>query len=213
MSNEVNDMYKKYQSFTDEELITKLRQGDSEIVNYIMEKYKNLVRHKAKTMFLIGGDNDDLIQEGMIGLFKAIQDYKFDANSTFRSFAGLCIDRQLYTAIKTSQRKKHGPLNSYVSIDTMASEENETILIATSDVNGNPEDLLIGKEYEITFWESLEQELSELEKKVLYLYMREIDYLTIAKLMDKSEKTVDNAIQRIKTKAKKQLEEIPKQEV
>ena len=107
-----------YDEISDEELILRFKNGESEILDYLMEKYKDMVRKKARAMFLIGGDNDDLIQEGMIGLFKAVEDYEPDAGASFYSFAELCISRQMYTAIKASQRKKHLPLNSYVSLYT-----------------------------------------------------------------------------------------------
>ena len=115
----------KYEDMTDEELIDQLREGDRQVMDYICDKYKNLVRSKAKSMYILGGDSEDLIQEGMIGLFKAVQDYDPKEGASFSSFAGLCVSRQMYTAIKASQRKKHLPLNSYVSIYASASDNPE----------------------------------------------------------------------------------------
>ena len=117
----------RYEKMTDEQLIQKLRDGDNRIVDYIMEKYKNLVRKEANAMYLLGGENEDLIQEGMIGLFKAVQNYEPDQNSSFFSFAKLCISRQLYSAIEASRRKKHSPLNSYVSLYDMTEEKEPLI--------------------------------------------------------------------------------------
>lgn len=188
---------------SDQELIRNLRSGDSEIMNYIMDKYKGMVRHKAKAMYLLGGENDDLIQEGMIGLFKAVQDYNLEAGSSFHTFSDLCVSRQMYTAIEASQRKKHSPLNSYVSIySEEGSLEKLDLLLGAQKTQGNPEELLLGKEYQEGFEKKLQDELSELENRVLYLHMRGEDYKTIAKLLDKTPKTIDNALQRIKNKAK-----------
>ncbi len=195
---------KQYDTLSDHQLISNLRDGDSEIMNYIMEKYKYLVRRKAKAMFLLGGDNDDLIQEGMIGLFKAVQDYDLEANSNFFGFADLCVSRQMYTAIEASQRKKHIPLNSYVSI---YSEEGnlEQLDYHSSDsgMQGDPEELMLVKEQQEGLEKQLEKELSDLEHRVLYLHMRGEDYKTIAKLLNKTPKAIDNALQRIKFKANK----------
>ena len=160
----------RYEKMTDEQLIQKLRDGDNRIVDYIMEKYKNLVRKEANAMYLLGGENEDLIQEGMIGLFKAVQNYEPDQNSSFFSFAKLCISRQLYSAIEASRRKKHS------------------------------------QEYAELLESKLEESLSDLENRVLYLHLMGTDYRTIARLLDKSPKTVDNALQRIKAKTQKILE-------
>lgn len=196
---------------TDEQLISRLRGGEKPIMDFLMEKYKGLVRQKAKAMYLWGGENDDLIQEGMIGLFKAVEDYEPDAGASFYSFAELCISRQMYTAIKASQRKKHLPLNSYVSLYTSGKREDgkealplaETIEAAES----NPEELLLNTEYANAFEEELKDQLSKLENRVLYLHLMGMDYLKIAEVMDKSPKAIDNALQRIKGKARHILEE------
>lgn len=163
-------------------------------------------------MYLWGGENDDLIQEGMIGLFKAVQDYDPKEGASFSSFAGLCVSRQMYTAIKASQRKKHLPLNSYVSIYASASdnpEENGLSIVDTIEAGkeSNPELMILGEEYTNAFEEELKEKLSKLERKVLYLHLQGMEYLNIAEFMDKSPKTIDNALQRIKAKARQLLEE------
>lgn len=195
-----------YETMTDEQLICKLRAGEREITDYIMDKYKFLVRKKAKAMFLIGGENDDLIQEGMIGLFKAVQDYNVNQETSFSSFAELCISRQMYTAIKASMRQKHMPLNSYISLyessDEQQEEKQQQTLIETiqAEKNNNPEELFLDKEYFQSIEQELEKRLSDLESRVLYLHLLGTDYQTIARLLGKSPKSIDNALQRIKGK-------------
>ena len=195
-----------YDRMTDEQLIEKLRGGDKKIMDYIMEKYKNLVRKEANAMYLLGGENEDLIQEGMIGLFKAVQDYDPRQESSFYSFARLCITRQLYTAIEASRRKKHGPLNSYVSLYDRNEEKEPLIETVEAKGESNPEELLISQEYVRLLESELEDTLSELENRVLYLHLLGTDYKTIARLLDRSPKTIDNALQRIKVKTEKILE-------
>lgn len=195
-----------YGQLTDEQLICILRKGDKNIIDYIMEKYKNLVRKEANAMYLLGGENDDLIQEGMIGLFKAVQDYNVEQETSFYSFAKLCITRQMYSAIEASKRKKHSPLNSYISIYEKNGEQG--ILMDTMEAGGesNPEELLVSREYAELLQMKLEESLSDLENRVLYLHLLGTDYKTIARLLDKSPKTIDNALQRIKNKTEKILE-------
>ena len=202
---------------TDEQLIELLREGKTEITDYLMEKYKDMVRKQARAMYLWGGENDDLIQEGMIGLFKAVQDYDPKEGASFSSFAGLCVSRQMYTAIKASQRKKHLPLNSYGSIYASASdnpEENGLSIVDTIEAGkeSNPELMILGEEYTNAFEEELKEKLSKLERKVLYLHLQGMEYLNIAEFMDKSPKTIDNALQRIKAKARQLLEEMRRSE-
>lgn len=196
----------RYQGMTDEQLIEKLRDGDQAIMDYLMEKYKNLVRKEANAMYLLGGDTDDLIQEGMIGLFKAVRDYKIGSEASFYTFAKLCVSRQMYSAIEASKRKKHSPLNSYVSL--YEKNEDKVALIETMEpvTETNPEEILISQEYVSRLEEKLEESLSPLENKVLYLHMLGTDYKTIANLLDKSAKTIDNALQRIKAKTQRILE-------
>lgn len=196
---------KNYETMADEQLIRKLRSGEQEIADFIVNKYKFLVKKKAKAMFLFGGENDDLIQEGMIGLFKAVRDFDLNQEMSFASFADLCISRQMYTAIKLSQRQKHMPLNSYVSLyDTgeEVSDEKQTPLIEQlqNSKDNNPEELFLDKEYFHTIEQKLKERLSEFESRVLHLHLMGEDYRTIAKLLDKSPKSIDNALQRIKQK-------------
>lgn len=201
-----------YDQMTDEQLIKKLRTGEDGITDYIMDKYKFLVRKKTREMYLLGGENDDLIQEGMIGLFKAVQNYDIEKEVSFSSFAEICVTRQMYSAIKASQRKKHMPLNSYVSLYEMeeASAEKAVPLIDTITTNAesNPEEILLGREYKEFIENTLKERLSDLENRVLYLHLLGTDYRTIARLIDKSPKAIDNALQRIKSKTQEILRKV-----
>ena len=194
-----------YETTKDEQLIQRLRGGETAIIDFIMDKYKFLVKKKAKAMYLLGGENDDLIQEGMIGLFKAVRDYDLSQEMSFASFAELCVSRQMYTAIKLSQRQKHIPLNSYISLyeagESMEEEKQQPLIeqLRTERVN-NPEELFLDKEYFAMIEQELKDRLSDLESRVLHLHMLGEDYRTIAKLLDKSPKSIDNALQRIKQK-------------
>lgn len=189
----------RYEQCTDEQLIAMLRAGEQEITDYLMEKYKPMVRKKANAMYLIGGENDDLIQEGMIGLFKALRDYREEKSGSFAGFADLCISRQLYTAIEASNRKKNQPLNTYISMSEAGVDgiglENFLMDDAT-----NPELLVIEQEYRTMFREHLEKHLSSMEYSVLKLYLNGNDYIQIAERMGKSPKSIDNALQRIRRK-------------
>lgn len=200
----------KYEAIADEQLIADFREGNSEIMDYIMVKYKAMVRTKARAMYLIGGENEDLIQEGMIGLIKAVRDYDITQKASFASFAELCVSRQMYTAIEASKRKKHLPLNSYISLyeeGGEAGEEKKIPLIDTiePDVETNPEALYFRKEFTEAFVEQLKENLSALESHVLYLHLLGTDYRTIAELLGKSPKAIDNALQRIRGKAERLL--------
>lgn len=194
-----------YEQKTDEQLIRMLRKGDTAITDYIMEKYKNLVRKEANAMYLLGGENDDLIQEGMIGLFKAVQNYDLAQETSFYNFARLCITRQMYSAIEASKRKKHSPLNSYISLYEKTGEKGPLIDTMEAAKENNPEELLVGREYVELLQNKLMENLSDLENRVLYLHLLGTDYKTIARLLDKSPKTIDNALQRIKSKMEKIL--------
>lgn len=201
----------KYENMPDEQLIRKLREGETAIMDYIISKYKYVVIRAAKAMYLLGGENDDLIQEGMIGLFKAIRDYDTNQESSFYSFAELCISRQMYTAIKLSQRQKHMPLNSYVSlydIKKADSENKQSPLIEQLEMttNNNPEELFLDKERMLMLVSELNQRLSDLERRVLHLHLQGEDYRSIAELLDKSPKSIDNALQRIRQKMRTILE-------
>ena len=200
----------KYDRMTDEQLLCDYKNGNQEIMDYLMVKYKSMVRKKARAMYLLGGDKEDLIQEGMIGLIKAVRDFDVTQKTSFSSFAELCVSRQMYSAIEASNRKKHLPLNSYVSLyedSEQVGEGTSLPLIDTieSSKENDPEVLYFGKEYTEAFAEQLKELLSPLENHVLYLHLMGTDYRTIAELLGKSPKSVDNALQRIKTKAQKIL--------
>lgn len=200
----------KYDRMTDEQLLCDYKNGNQEIMDYLMVKYKSMVRKKARAMYLLGGENEDLIQEGMIGLIKAVRDFDVTQKTSFSSFAELCVSRQMYSAIEASNRKKHLPLNFYVSLYEDSEEVGEgrsLPLIDTieSSKENDPEVLYFGKEYTEAFAEQLKELLSPLENHVLYLHLMGTDYRTIAELLGKSPKSVDNALQRIKTKAQKIL--------
>ena len=200
----------KYDRMTDEQLLCDYKNGNQEIMDYLMVKYKSMVRKKARAMYLLGGENEDLIQEGMIGLIKAVRDFDVTQKTSFSSFAELCVSRQMYSAIEASNRKKHLPLNSYVSLYAdreQVGEGRSLPLIDTieSSKENDPEVLYFGKEYTEAFAEQLKELLSPLENHVLYLHLMGTDYRTIAELLGKSPKSVDNALQRIKTKAQKIL--------
>ena len=156
-------------------------------------------------MYLLGGENDDLIQEGMIGLFKAVQNYDLAQETSFYNFARLCITRQMYSAIEASKRKKHSPLNSYISLYEKTGEREPLIDTMEAAKESNPEELLVGREYVELLQNKLMENLSDLENRVLYLHLLGTDYKTIARLLDKSPKTVDNALQRIKSKMERIL--------
>lgn len=191
----------KYRDMTDEQLIANLRAGDKNIMDYILNKYKPLVLSKANAMYLIGGDTDDLIQEGMIGLFKAIRDYRADKESSFFHFAELCITRQIYSAVEASNRKKHVPLNTYVSFYSQSGEEGKSLAETLSgDIMDNPEQLIINQENLQLFWEKLRERLSAMERQVLDEYLSGLNYKQIAEKMGKSPKAIDNALSRIKSK-------------
>lgn len=200
-------MAEKYDDFTDEEIIQWIRQGENSGVDYLMEKYKNLVRKKARALYLIGGDSDDLIQEGMIGLYKAIRDYQEQKESSFSGFANLCIERQLYNAIKGANRLKNSPLNSYVSLDVPvggdgSSEESRQTLGETLEKTGisNPEDILIDRERVGKIEAYIQNHLSEFEQNVVNLYIEGMNYQQIAERLERTPKSIDNALQRIKKK-------------
>lgn len=201
----------RYERMTDEQLIEELRKGDREIMDFIMVKYKSMVRRKARAMYLLGGENEDLIQEGMIGLIKAVRDFDLSQGASFQSFAELCVSRQMYSAIEASRRKKHMPLNSYISLYEESEDEGEGRKMPLIDTiepvqENNPEALYFGKEYTEAFVEQLKERLSPLESHVLYLHLMGTDYRTIAELLDKSPKSIDNALQRIKGKTEKMLQ-------
>ena len=202
--------YADYELLSDEELIDRLRGGETAIMDYICDKYKNLVRSKAKSMFILGGDNEDLIQEGMIGLFKAVRDYDIGRDASFLTFADLCVSRQMYTAVQASQRKKHIPLNTFVSLYSDSTEKadkgEKQLLEALEDrTELNPEEAFLDKERVAYLEKVIDSELSPFEKQVLDLYMTKMPTAQIAKVLGREEKSTDNALQRLKAKIRKLL--------
>ena len=196
----------EYESLSDGELVQLSRGGDSFATEYLLKKYKNLVRQRARTYFLAGADRDDLVQEGMIGLYKAVRDFDFEKNAAFKSFAELCIKRQIITAVKASTRKKHIPLNSYVSLSkpVFDDERDSCLEELLSELNQtDPEEIFFRKENAAAMGEKIEQVLSKLEKQVLSFYMEGKSYLEIAEIMNRPPKSIDNALQRIKKKMEK----------
>lgn len=201
-------MYTNFEQESDEALIDRLRDGENSIMDYIMDKYKNLVRSKAKSMYILGADTEDLIQEGMIGLFKAVRDYDCGRDASFYTFAELCISRQMYTAVQASQRKKHWPLNSYISLSGENKEQDkdsELISVLSVGQNNDPESIFLDKERTEYLEAQIEKELSSFEKQVLDLYLTGMTYSQIAKVLGRDEKSTDNALQRVKAKIKKIL--------
>ena len=182
-----------YEQFTDEELIERLRDGEQELEDYLMEKYKGMVLKKAHAMFIVGGEREDLIQEGMIGLFKALRDYQPGKSAVFSTFANLCVERQLYKAIEMSGRLKNKPLNSYISL----SEEESPILDSLAFEQQDPEAIVIDRENVNVMQEKIRQHLSSFETQVLDSYLEGMTYTQSAEAMEKSPKSIDNALQRI----------------
>lgn len=201
--------YAEYELRSDEEIVESVREGDSEALEYLINKYKNFVRAKARSYFLIGADREDIVQEGMIGLYKSIRDFRGDKLSSFKAFAELCITRQIITAIKTATRQKHIPLNSYVSLDKPIYDEDSdrTLLdvICGSRVT-DPEELVINQEEFNGLEDKMGELLSDLERRVLMLYLDGRSYQEIAADLDRHVKSIDNALQRVKRKLEKYLE-------
>jgi RNA polymerase sporulation-specific sigma factor len=194
-----------WELMTDEEIVI-LAKDDTEALEFLLEKYKNYVKMKARSYFLIGADNEDVVQEGMIGLYKAIRDFNPDKLASFKAFAELCITRQMITAIKTATRQKHIPLNSYVSLNKPVYEESSERLlmdVLSSDTLSNPEDLFIGQEDYVRIEEQIQKLLSGFEREVLTLYLQGLSYQEISVLVKRHVKSVDNALQRVKRKLEK----------
>ena len=197
-----------YNSMTDEELISLVKSNDKYALDFIIEKYKDLVNMKVSKYFIIGAEKEDIIQEGMIGLFKAIQSFDATKQNSFKTFANMCIERQLITAIKTSNRQKNIPLNSYLSLNTAAYEDDEdtTVLeIFDSHQTEDPLDTITKKEYYKRVEDAIDKSLSDFEKQVLARFIKGESYVTIAEKLDTQVKSVDNAIQRIRKKAIKNI--------
>lgn len=205
-----NDLYTTFESMSDEEIVMDARLQSGMIAQeYLLNKYRNFVRAKARSYFLIGAEREDIIQEGMIGLYKAIRDFRADKLSSFRAFAELCVTRQIITAIKTATRQKHIPLNSYISLNKPIYEEDSdrTLLDVLSGTKvSDPEDLIISREEFLTIEEKMNQILSDLEWKVLMSYLDGKSYQEIADELGRHVKSIDNALQRIKRKLEKFLE-------
>lgn len=200
----------QHETRTDEELALLAQQGDDAALEYLLNKYKNFVRSKARSYFLIGADHEDIVQEGMIGLYKAIRDFKPEKLSSFRAFAELCITRQIITAIKTATRQKHIPLNSYVSLNKPIydDESDRTLLdVITEGRVANPEDMLISQEDVGLIEDKIGQMLSSLEREVLSAYLDGKSYQEIAQELDRHVRSIDNALQRVKRKLEKFLAE------
>ena len=197
-----------YGGMPDEQVVEKCHEGDSLAMEYLLNKYKNFVRSKARSYFLIGADHEDIVQEGMIGLFKAIRDFRPDKLASFRAFAELCITRQIITAIKTATRQKHIPLNSYVSLNKPIYDEESDRTLMDIIVEGhvdNPEELIISQEDLHGINKTLAEMLSDLEKDALNLYLDGKSYVEIAEELGRHAKSIDNALQRVKRKLEKYL--------
>lgn len=197
-----------YKKFQDEELVDSIRLGKYEALECLINRYKNFVRAKARSYFLIGADHEDIVQEGMIGLYKAIRDFRGDKLASFKAFAELCITRQIITAIKTATRQKHIPLNSYVSLDKPCHDDSDRTLYDSlpGGWHFNPEQVYITQEEYKDIEDKISQILSELERKVLMLYLDGRSYQEIAVDLNRHVKSIDNALQRVKRKLEKYLE-------
>ena len=199
----------QFEKMSDEQLVEQVHQGNTEALDYLITKYRLFVKSKAKSYFLIGADKEDIVQEGMIGLYKAIRDFKGDKLSSFRAFAELCITRQIITAIKTATRQKHIPLNSYVSLDKpIYDEESERTLmdIIMSPVTADPEHIIINQEDYSRLENKMGEVLSELEQQVLSRYLAGQSYYEISEELNRHVKSIDNALQRVKRKLERHLE-------
>ena len=189
----------EYEGIPDESLIARLRSGETGIEDYLLEKYKRTVRSLARELYLAGGDREDLLQEGMLGLFKAIRDYDPDENASFRTYANLLISRQMYTAVLSAGRQKHRPLNSSISISELQESQKDAELGAAD----SPENILIDFENARSLREEIDQTLSKMEKEVLDCYLDGMDYHQMAGKMNRTPKSIDNAIQRIRGKVQR----------
>ena len=200
-----------YHERVDEDLVATAKSGDNLAMEFLLNKYKNFVRIKAKSYFLIGADREDIIQEGMIGLYKAVRDFKADKLSSFRAFAELCITRQIITAIKTATRQKHIPLNQSISLNKPIYDEDgeRTLLdVMASQKTSDPEELVINQEVSEDIKERIQENLSDLESQVLRLYLEGKSYQEMARDLNRHTKSIDNALQRVKRKIEKNLAEI-----
>ena len=205
----IEQSYNRFSLMLDEEIVEYARKGDAEALEYLIYKYKNFVKAKARSYFLIGADREDIVQEGMIGLYKAIRDYRHDKLSSFRAFAELCITRHIITAIKTATRQKHIPLNSYVSLNKPIYDEesDRTLMDVISGAKiSDPEELIISREEYVDIESKISELLSDLEQEVLNSYLQGKSYQEIAIELDRHVKSIDNALQRVKRKLERYLE-------
>ena len=203
-------MLPDYEQMTDEEIARLAQAGDEEASAFLLRKYKNFVRSKAHSYFLVGADHEDIVQEGMIGLFKAIRDFRPEKLASFHAFAEICVTRQIITAIKTATRQKHIPLNSYISLNKPIYEEesDRTLMdIITETQVADPEEMLIGRESYSNIENRIQESLSPFERRVMEAYMDGKSYQEIAEALGRHVKSIDNALQRIKRKLEKLLEE------
>lgn len=211
MDNNTNYSLKKdYDEMKDEDLIEIIKSGDKYALDYLIHRYKELVNIKVSKYYIVGAEHEDIVQEGLIGLFKAIKSYKSDMNNSFKTFANMCIERQLITAIKTSNRQKHMPLNSYLSLNMSAYDENDEddtqiMEVFNAALIEDPLDTITKKEYYNNVESTIEKSLSDFERQVLNQYINGSSYVEIAQRLDAPVKSVDNAIQRIRKKAVKGL--------
>lgn len=200
----------KFANLTDEDIISQIKQGDEEALAYLLDKYKELVNVRVGKYFMIGAEREDVIQEGMIGLFKAIKSFNPDKQNSFKSFANICIERQLITAIKSSNRQKHMPLNSYLSLNASAYNENDDSGVELIDIFDNktvedPLETIMKEEYYCQLQNAVNKNLSKFEKQVLDRFLKGDSYIKIAESLESPVKSVDNAIQRIRKKAIKNM--------
>lgn len=198
-------LQKEYDNITDEDLIEIIKSGDKRALEYLINRYKEMVNIKVSKYYIVGAERDDIVQEGLIGLFKAIKCYKPDKHNSFKSFANMCVERQLITAIKTSNRQKHLPLNSYLSLNMSAydDEDDDTAVIEifNSALIEDPLDTITKKEYYASVEDAIDKALSKFERQVLTRYANGESYVEIAKKLNAPVKSIDNAIQRIRKKA------------
>ena len=209
-SNLYFSLTNNYKDMSDEDLINVIKSGDKSALEFLINKYKELVNMKVSKFFMIGAEKEDIVQEGLIGLFKAVKSYNPEKQNSFKTFANLCIERQLITAIKSSNRQKHMPLNSYLSLNTTAYEEDEdSSILEVFDAHQmeDPLDTITKKEYYQTVENAIDKSLSDFEKQVLNRYMQGESYIQIAEKLDTPVKSIDNAIQRIRKKAIKNIGE------
>lgn len=209
-TEEMQGEFSRYTDLTDEKIVELSHEGDATAEEYLLDKYKNFVRSKARSYFLVGADHEDIVQEGMIGLYKAIRDYRPDKLSSFRAFAELCITRQIITAIKTATRQKHIPLNNYVSLNKPLYDEESDRTLLDVIIEGrtsDPEEMIINMENVGNIRTKINEVLSGLEQEVLNAYLDGKSYQEIAETLGRHVKSIDNALQRVKRKLEKYLEE------